>query len=866
MEVIVSHDITDFDALAAMVACRKLHPQAVMVSGTKQCPGVRRFLNEHKELLPLYRAEQLGGGEISILYIVGAPSRSYLGEMSWLLDKADKVVAYNHHAPQQKSSSSEQAGAATTFLAEKIRGEGQSIVPFEASLFLLGIYAHTHCLTSVATTSRDAQAVAWLLEQGGKVSQIGNYIDVPLAPAQGGLLGALLGGSQLKIINERSVLIMTASTQDFISGLGLITRRLAELEDCDLVVGLVQMGSQMHLVGHSFQPDLNLLEVFSSLSVKGQAGIIAATFKGIAPSALYTQVEALLERRLPPRQVAGDIMSAPVKTVPENASIYTAHRLLLRYGHGGIPVVGPLGTMTGIITRGDIEKALRHKLGQVPVRNYMTRNVLTLDVLTPMGHVLRTFIQNDIGRLPVLSRGELVGIITRTDLLGGLFGKTGDRRGQSLYSTGDYRLPEPVTNLAGLIKDRLPQRIQGVLMILGQIAQQEGFMVYAVGGFVRDLLLGLPTTDLDVAVESDAIRFADQASGVLGGRLLTHGDMGTAVLTLADGFKIDFSTARMEYYQYPGAKPQVEQTTIRHDLHRRDFTINALAFTLNSRGFGDFLDFFGGLEDLRAGKIRVLYNLSFVEDPTRIIRAIRFAGRYGFRLEKETRDLLDSAVADGMLTKAGNRLGKELRQVFLEENAPTLLKLAQALGVLPQLFPGLEWSQDLEEKLFRVARVEKWQRRESVVCQSWLLYPLLLLTDSNGMEQDLDRFGLGIKEQRVLRQTAACLETLARSLAEATSNEGVYDLLRPEPVLVSLALLVVYPQEVALHAKVFLFLEKLAALEIAIDGKDLMEMGVEPGPEMGRILKAIHRLSLEGKELTREQELDLAERLHREGE
>jgi tRNA nucleotidyltransferase (CCA-adding enzyme) len=873
MEVIVSHEGTDLDGLAAMVACAKLHPQAVMVLVGGQSSGVRRFITEHKGYLPLYQAGQLKLDNISTLYIVDAQEPQQLGELAWLCDKADTVVTYDHHPPYDQAGPGirQQVGAVTTFLVEQLRDKQLPVSPFEATLFLLGIYEDTHCLTNLSTTPRDMLAAAWLLEQGGRLSQVSDYINIRLAPQQRDLLEALLGEARIEAVNERSVLIMAASLEQFVSGLGVLTLHLLELEDCDLALSIVKMENQVHLIARSRRSDLNLLDLFAPLEVRGHRGAVTMTFKNLSPAALYARVMELLRQRLPKGQVAGDIMSAPVKTVFEEAPIAEAHRLLLRYGHTGFPVVNQLQAVIGIVSRRDIEKAMRHNLGQAPVRNYMTRNVVTADVLASLGEVTRIIVQNNIGRVPVLDRGRLVGIITRSDLLKQIYGAGVASSHKSLFSSGDYRLAKPAANLTDLINSRLPQRIQGILMLLGQIAQQDGFMVYAVGGFVRDLLLGLPNFDLDIAVEDNAIKFARKLAAATGGKLVAHEEMGTATLTLTDGFQIDFATARTEFYQFPAATPEVEQTTIKHDLYRRDFTINTLAFALNSSRFGEFLDFFSGYKDLQAGLIRVLYNLSFVEDPTRILRAIRFACRYGFRLEEDTRILLDRALADDMLAKTpAARLGRELRQMFMEPNVPALLKMARELGVLPRLIPGLEWSRELERQIIAAARISQWSKEQSIFPQGWLLYPLLLLKEAprEAWAESLEQLGLrGSKEQQLVCQVAEELEHLSRALQnEDLSPGGIFDLLQPQPTLALLALLAANPGEARLRSAVLLYLEKLADLEIAIDGNDLLRLGVEAGPRIGRILKAVHRAKLDGRVQTQEEELALADRLHKEGE
>jgi len=182
VEIIVSHIGTDFDALAAMVACSKLHPGANMVLTGSQRPGVRQFIALHRDSLRMYRADQLKLDRIECLYIVDAPGCSRLGDVAWLCDKAASIIVYDHHPPFDGPGPGirERLGAATTILTEELQREGVSVTPFEATLFLLGIYEDTHCLTNLGTTVRDMKAAAWLLEQGANLSEVSKYINIHL--------------------------------------------------------------------------------------------------------------------------------------------------------------------------------------------------------------------------------------------------------------------------------------------------------------------------------------------------------------------------------------------------------------------------------------------------------------------------------------------------------------------------------------------------------------------------------------------------------------------------------------------------------------------------------------------------------------
>lgn len=869
MEIIVNHGGTDFDALAAMVACAKLHPQAVIVLIGTQAPGPRRFIAEYKNSLSLQRGEQLSPGTISKLYLIGARDSDPTGDLTWLCTQAESLETIDNRPPFSDSSQrlSQPVGAVTTLLVEQLQRKNLALTVIEATLFLLGIYQGTHFYTHSATSPRDLLAAAWLLSQGGKLAEVGKYMDVRLTPVQQDLLASLLGAARLETINGRKVLLMAASLERFTQGLDTVTRRLTELEDCDLAVSILQAERFLHLAAYSPRPDLDLLQILAPMKAQGQADSVIVSLTGNDAPALAAKVIALLEQRLPKVKVAGDIMSSPVKTIPAAAPIAEAESLFLRHGHGGLPVTEG-ESVTGIVTRRDIEKALRHNLGQAPVRNCMSRGLVTVDALDPIAQTARLLLHHDIGRVPVLDRGKLVGIITRSNLLKHIHGP-GDNTQQSIYNFRDFRLGKPLANLTDLVKSRLPERLQALLILLGQTAQLAGYRAYAVGGFVRDLLLGLPNHDLDVAVEGNAYDLALKLEATAGGKLAQHPEMGTASLTLADGWRIDFAMARSEYYQFPAARPEVEQTTIKQDLYRRDFTINTMAFALNTPNFGQFLDFYGGHRDLQAGLIRVLYNLSFVEDPTRMLRALRFAGRYGYVLEDNTRKMLDRALEDDMLAKATPaQLGREWRRIFQEKNAPALLRLAQELGILPKFIPALNWGDELVAQVATAARLVKFQNQLGVSVQGWLLYPLLLIRSVPGelKPETIERLGVIGKEKQLLIEVAAEVEPLRHNLLNADSPLAIYDLLRTRPPLALLAMLAVFPEEAPLNAKILLYLEKLAYLKTHIGGRDLLQLGVKPGPEMGKILKAVHRAKIAGEAPTPEAELALAERLYKEGQ
>ncbi len=241
------------------------------------------------------------------------------------------------------------------------------------------------------------------------------------------------------------------------------------------------------------------------------------------------------------------------------------------------------------------------------------------------------------------------------------------------------------------ITERIKQKMNPVLLVIlheaGDLAAGMGFRAYSVGGMVRDLLLGIDHFDLDIVIEGDGIRFAGSLASRLHAKVKSHERFGTATLIFPDRLRVDVATARTEIYERPAALPRVTPGSIRDDMVRRDFTINALAVSLMPEEFGRLLDFFHGVRDLRERHIRVLHEQSFMDDPTRIFRAVRFETRLGFRMVRSTEQLIVEALSRDILSELEDyRIVTELKLVLAEPDAAGTLKRLAQLGV----FDGLK--------------------------------------------------------------------------------------------------------------------------------------------------------------------------------
>ncbi|SHJ65089.1 tRNA nucleotidyltransferase (CCA-adding enzyme) [Anaerobranca californiensis DSM 14826] len=865
MDIIITHTNTDFDGFASMVACTKLYPGAKMVFPGKLNKNVKEFYSLHKDSFDVMELSKINPEKIKRLIIVDTSSSKRLGSLGPLLSNENiQVIIYDHHPVNEElmphiKGVFAQVGATVTILVEAMKEREIKITPFEATVLALGIYEDTGSLTYPSTTVRDVNAVSYLLQQGAKLSLVGEYISKPLNQGQRELLNKLMDNIEHLKVNNWNIAITTAYFDDFIGGIGEITKKLGNIDNVDAIFSVVYMVDRVHVVGRSLKTEVSILECIQKLGGNGHKMAAAVTIKGKSVDEVVNLLKENLHL-LPSPLLARDIMTKPVKTIPSTVTIEEANRLMLRYGHTGFPVVEE-GKLVGIISRRDVDKAIHHKLGHSPVKGFMSRNIVKVKENTSISEIQRALIQKDIGRVPVVDDNDnIIGIITRTDILKLIHGEELPRWHKPLYSPGEYNVAQINGNLTNLINSRLPKKVQGLLLLIGQKAQKEGYKAYAIGGFVRDLLLGVENLDIDIVVEENAISFAEKLVKYIGGNLKTYPNFGTATLTLKDGSKIDFATARMEFYPFPAALPEVEETTIKHDLYRRDFTINTLGFKLNSPVFGDFLDFFNGKKDLEDGIIRVLYNLSFVEDPTRILRAIRFEARYGFKIEEQTLAFMENAINNNMLeeVKVG-RMADELKLMLSEKTGLTSFKRAMDLGIIDKIFGEIEDKDRLLKEMETVNNLmEICQVKGISIDEPFLVYLRVIL--SHCREHIRIKFLKGMNLEKNLYDDLMYFFEEYKGALEKLRNPKFYSPSELVEILGdfshdSLIPLTAISGSNLVKRRVFLYLEELSKVSIETKGEDLLELGFKPGPIFSEIMENLRKEKLDGNISNKEEEI-----------
>ncbi|MDD5635048.1 MAG: hypothetical protein PHE81_00425, partial [Atribacterota bacterium] len=435
-------------------------------------------------------------------------------------------------------------------------------------------------------------------------------------------------------------------------------------------------------------------------------------------------------------------------------------------------------------------------------------------------------------------------------------------------NNGHYNLRKE--NIKNLIQKYFPRDILEILYYIGKTGDELGYSVFMVGGIVRDLFLGIPSLDLDIVIEEDALKFARYFSNKLKGKIRSHQKFKTAVVVLPSGLKIDFASARREFYEFPAALPKVEFASIKKDLYRRDFTINAMAIQLNEDKFARLLDFFGGKRDLESKKIRILYSLSFTEDPARIIRAIRFEQRYDFTIEQSTEKFLKKAIKEGLLSKIRKKRLSEEFFILLHEKKPVkVLKRMDELGVLSGIIPKFSLSDDLVKRLEEVEEILiRWHERfpKEIINKSMIyIYYLLKLSDI-GIKNITKKIELNSKNIKILENIIDEKELIVSILKDKkTLPSNIYYYLKSiNNELLFILFLENYNNETIIkRIKDYLDIYKYTSTYIT--GNDLIKIGMRPNPIYAKILKLILYLQLNGILKNKDDELDFVKKIIEKG-
>jgi tRNA nucleotidyltransferase (CCA-adding enzyme) len=875
MDVIATHSNADFDGLASMIAARKLFPEAKLVLPAGGQEAVRNFLAVHD--LDITKVKDIDLSQVTRIVLVDTQEPDRIGTLKSCIENPGvEVVVFDHHpepdsslAGRSKQSVIESVGATTTLLIEQLQRRHIPVTPFEATVLALGLYEETGSFVFTSTTRRDFEAGAFLAAAGADLNLVADTLLRPLDADAVALLNDFLEHSDVHYLEGRKVLVATSTIDRCRGEAAGVVHRLAELQGVDAVVVAVMMADRIEVIGRSRRPEIDVGWIAREFGGGGHAVAAAATVKGQTLVEVKERVVRLLTTHYRPTLLAQNVMTSPVKAIEVETSVTEAGQRMTAYGLNVFPILDEKDHYAGLVSRESIQKALFHRLGKMAVRDIMQTDAYMAQPDTPFHEIETAMIERNQRCVPIITGTKIVGVITRTDLLRTLHDDVLKVARMQTMRPGEahVEIGGPRRNVKGLLRSRLPHRLVTLLEDTGHLADRCEVPLFVVGGCVRDLLLGIENLDLDLVVEGDGIAFARKLGDMLHARVKVHERFGTAILVLPDGFKLDVASARTEYYEYPTALPTVEQGSIKKDLYRRDFTINALAFRLNAKAFGDVLDFYGGQRDLNDKVIRVLHGLSFIEDPTRVFRAVRFESRFGFHLGKDTAALISGAVKMNLFQRlSGHRLLEELKLLLGEREPKQGIKRLAELNLLKFIHPKLSWSDRLDKLLTALEEAVDWYRllyldRKMDV---WMVYmmALLELLPERAVKDVLKRFPLSEQEATRLTMARVGCHNIIRRLASTRSLKpaDVYHLLSGLSDETLLILMAKSKGETA-KRRVSAFLTTYQHVKPILSGTDLKTMGLKPGPQFKKLLDQLLAARLNGEVRTEAEERQLAHQL-----
>jgi tRNA nucleotidyltransferase (CCA-adding enzyme) len=704
-------------------------------------------------------------------------------------------------------------------VVEELIKQRVELKPEEATLLLFGIYEDTGSFTHLGTTPRDLKAAAYLLEKGASLETLNRFLNEKLTAEELKVVYDLLRGIEyIKTLKGFRVAVATFKGEEYFPEFQELVYKLKEFtENVDGFFVIYESGNKTYVFGRANNPDFDTAEILRRLGGGGHGEASSLKVTGIPAERVKRRLLEVLKGKLPNIYLENFISSPPL-VIKRDENIKEALQKLVDFGFAGAPVVDEENRPIGVIFKKDLLKALKHlknpeKVKVEEVASTDMKVLKTKDTIWAAEEILSRFGQKLI---PVVNdEGKVVGVITRLDIFKNIVEET----------------PEGGETL----KLELPENVKEFAKTVGEIAENLGMKAYIVGGVVRDIILGRPVWDLDIVVEGgSAVELAEKVAEHYGVKYHPFEEFKTAHLKVGD-LKVEFATARRERYEKSGAYPEVEPASLKEDIFRRDFTINTMAIALNPDRFGELIDYLGGLKDLQNGTVRVLHSLSFVEDPVRILRGLRFAGRFGFELSKGTKSLMRRAVELGVLKNAPKgRIANELRLALREPKFLDILKLYKDYKILEQIFPeGFQWSSIQWEELKRLKNL--LEEFPEINIPGWvLLVELLLSMKEEDALKVLSELSAPSKVreiyQTVRRDYGKILKTLKGAI---TPSELLKELKKyPDEVL----LLIATKGGEQIEKLVKFYLKELKPFKVKVDVKPFLQKGLR-GKELGEVIE-----------------------------
>lgn len=873
MEVISCRINADWDAIGALVVVRKLYPGALIVAPPPQdTPAMREagsiLLRNYKLRTP----DGIDPADVHRLVLVATRRAEEIGDLRACLENpACEVHLYDNHTalPDDIQATLEviqPLGSCITILVQLLLERDLKLMPDEATWALFGIHEQTGGLLFPTTTAADLAAAAALLNWGADLEAAAEMRRRVFSIAQTLILHDLLQSLRRFQVGNREIVLAEANTPSAATDWPACVDRLHQMRGGSATLAFVVQDGNAWLAGRSRAGGVDLHPVAALFGGAGEATAVNLPIRGMTIAEAERRLREILPELAEATPAIRRLLTGPAPAAGVTTPLRDVQLRLRQTGLAALPIVDAEGRWLNLAEREVVENAVRHGLADWPVERLLGERPRAFAPETGLDEAFDIAVRCEQSLFPVVEEGKAIGLLSRADLYRetALAHRVRRQPAQAYSSSG---LPGR-ENLAAALAKALPPAGYNLLRQLGALAAERRSPAQLVGGIVRDLVLRRANLDIDVVVDGDAGSLAQEFAERQGGKATRHEEFNTATVRIAD-FRIDLAMARRDEYERPGARPRVVPASPRQDALRRDFTINTLLLDLSPDRFGVVTDFCEGLDDLRQGCLRVLHGLSFLEDPTRLFRAVRFAGRFGFHLAPATQDLFRRAIADNFVDRVeGSRLWKEMTLILEEADPAPILTmlfeehLAQALH--PKLKAPPEWGSRCEQ----LGRSIRWRQSlpDLPPVQPSLVWWGLLLHD---LTRDEGR-DLAARLQTDAAVIGDILDRVAQAKALADALQKI-DLnlpadavacLRHAPAETALLAAALTDRETAQEA-VYRYYSAWHPIKTEITGDDLQKMGLEPGPIFKKILDEVLAARLNGQISTKRDELLLAKKIWR---
>lgn len=836
MEIICSHSNCDLDAFSSMLALQILFPKAeiCIIGATDEV--IQDLLKDYPDKFKYIKEKNLVPEKVKSVILVDNTNYNRLGKLGKFLKNNPEipVICYDHHERLNNSKHfmyyhQENLGSCVSLIMQDIMERNINIEPFLASILALGIYEDTGSFLAVDTNSKDFTAMAYLMSMGASINLIKKYIKPKFNAIQIKLMNYLLSSMEILEIKGIQIHFFKVSMDEHYQNLSVPIQHLKQSEKIKCLFCFAEMENKVVVIARS---DYNFIEVNTLLKPMGGGGhpsSASATIGDMTIEEVQGKVIELVAKAIEAYGTVKDIMTSPVEMIDISSSIQEVSQILSNSNFGAIPISREY-KMVGIVTKKDIGQATFHGLGQKSIECIMSTDLITLEESISIIRAQEIMVEKDIGRIPIMRNGDLIGIISRQDILRD---KIMPNYTQRFY----------YENVSNKLK-QLPAFIQKSIEKVSLFADSLNVNAYLVGGFVRDLLMHKSNIDIDIVIEGDAVEFAEKFSKKFKYHFMSFPKFKTAIVSYPQIKKIDFASARSEVYEQPGMLPKVHTSSIRNDLFRRDFTMNSMAIQINQESFGKLFDYFNGRRDIQLGVLRILNNMSFSDDPTRILRAIRFEQRFMFKIDQKTLHLLQKFLhLNSLANIAVERVQQELIKGCEEMHVNRFFNRLHELGILKKILSNLNFSPEknaITEEVYPKLLLIR-EKNPHLDFNVWVIYHLILASDLSLRSQI--KFAEQYKYPKLLSlcfEELGFLKDLFSESADTRKTKGDYALIlkgvKPESIMAFLLL----EKNELIRKFLSEYLMELSVLKPELDGKMLIKMGLKPSVDLGNLLELLY--------------------------